>query len=256
VEDTQIIAPVMGGPAVANAPGPLGGSGGSVAIAIAADGQQNVRQPGFAEQAVFVPGTGYVQPGYAQAGYAQAGYAQPTYVTTAYAGQTYPEPGYTLPAGYQYDAYPADAEAAQPLPRRHPVLLVSSILGALTLLSLAGWFGYRWTQSQYFVDQADGQIAIFQGIPQNLGPLTLHHSVEVMDANVADLPRHFADSLPIRADSLADARQRAVSLLATLPTEPEQPASPTATVTAPAPTPTPPAPADAPTGNEGGGEHN
>jgi protein phosphatase len=38
----------------------------------------------------------------------------------------------------------------------------------------AGTFSaYTWTQSQYYVGEHDGQIAIYQGIPQNLGPFHL-----------------------------------------------------------------------------------
>lgn len=38
----------------------------------------------------------------------------------------------------------------------------------------AGTFSaYAWTQSQYFVGEHDGEIAIYRGIPQSLGPLHL-----------------------------------------------------------------------------------
>ena len=56
-----------------------------------------------------------------------------------------------------------------------------SILATLVLvlaLVVAGFLGYQWTQSQYYVTIADGKVAIFQGIPQALGPLELSHLVE------------------------------------------------------------------------------
>ncbi|MDR0505143.1 MAG: protein phosphatase 2C domain-containing protein [Bifidobacteriaceae bacterium] len=48
--------------------------------------------------------------------------------------------------------------------------------------------GYRWSQSQFYVGQADGQVSIFQGINQQIGPIKLSHLVERTRWRVADLP--------------------------------------------------------------------
>ncbi|GEN81498.1 PP2C family protein-serine/threonine phosphatase [Actinotalea fermentans] len=91
------------------------------------------------------------------------------------------------------------------------VLVVVAVLaGAVT----AGWLGYRWTQTQYYVGVADGRVAVYRGIPQSVGPLALSEVVEKSDVRVDDLPAYFrdrlADTLP--ADDLADARDRVDSL--------------------------------------------
>ena len=47
------------------------------------------------------------------------------------------------------------------------VLLVAAIVAAFVL-------GYQWTQTRYYVGESNGRVAIFQGIQQNLGPISLH----------------------------------------------------------------------------------
>ncbi len=90
------------------------------------------------------------------------------------------------------------------------ILLVVAGLGA------AGWAGYRWTQSQYYVGVADGQVAVFRGIPENAGPVTLSTPIELTGTRVDDLPGYVVDRLEttIPAESLEDARARAERLVA------------------------------------------
>ena len=47
------------------------------------------------------------------------------------------------------------------------VLLIAAIVAAFVL-------GYQWTQTRYYVGESNGRVAVFQGIQQNLGPLSLH----------------------------------------------------------------------------------
>lgn len=61
--------------------------------------------------------------------------------------------------------------------RRRVTWLVSIIVILGVLLGI-GFTAYRWTQSRYFVGQAAGVVVIYQGIQQNLGPITLHQVVE------------------------------------------------------------------------------
>jgi PPM family protein phosphatase len=80
-------------------------------------------------------------------------------------------------------------------------LAVIAIIAALIL-------GYRWTQSHYYVG-ADGQtVAIFQGVQQNLGPISLHSVHEQTSLRLSDLPAYWRESVvnTISADSLADAQ--------------------------------------------------
>lgn len=114
-------------------------------------------------------------------------------------------------------------------PRRW--VTVVAILLVVAGLGVAGWAGYRWTQTQYYVGVADGQVAVFRGIPESAGPLTLSTPVELTGTRVDDLPGYVVDRLEttIPASSLGDARARAERLVAeaTDGTTTEEPAAPT-----------------------------
>jgi serine/threonine protein phosphatase PrpC len=130
---------------------------------------------------------------------------------------------------------PADDDAR---PRRRPWLAVLVWLVVLGGLGYAAWWAYGWTQDQYYVGIADGQVAVYRGIPQEAGPLTLSQPVELTGTPVDDLPAYWTERLDgtIRASSLDEAVVRADQLIAeALPT--------------PSPTPTPsvsPSPSVAP----------
>jgi serine/threonine protein phosphatase PrpC len=121
---------------------------------------------------------------------------------------------------YQPDVQPEedldDAVADEETPRKRRAWL--TVLGALLLiigLVLAGWGGYRWTQTQYYVGESDGQVAVFRGIPATAGPLTFSTPVELTGTRVDELPGFVADRVneTIRATSLEDARGRADRLI-------------------------------------------
>ena len=46
----------------------------------------------------------------------------------------------------------------------------------------------RWINSQYYVQATDQQIVIYQGIPQNLGPLEISRPIEVSPIRLDSLP--------------------------------------------------------------------
>nr|WP_216648174.1 protein phosphatase 2C domain-containing protein [Isoptericola chiayiensis] len=139
----------------------------------------------------------------------------------------------------------------RPAPRRRPwigVLVAILVLGGL---GYGGWWAYGWTQDQYYVGVADGEVAVFQGIPQDAGPLTLSHPVDWTGTAVDELPAYWVDRLDgtIRASSESEARARADALI--------DEALPTPTPT-PTPSPSPstspsPAPSPTPTGRGGDG---
>ena len=60
------------------------------------------------------------------------------------------------------------------------VLLIAAIVTTFLL-------GYQWTQTRYYVGESNGRVAIYQGIQQNLGPLSLHELHTETTIDVADL---------------------------------------------------------------------
>ena len=79
-------------------------------------------------------------------------------------------------------------------------------LAAIALV-LAGWLGYRWTQMHYFVGVSDGNVAIFQGVQQSIGPISLSHVYQTTSISVDELPAYQQEAVEatISADSLRDA---------------------------------------------------
>jgi len=82
------------------------------------------------------------------------------------------------------------------------LLLVAIVLGIV--------LGYQWTQSRYFVgENADGNVAIFQGVQQDLGPIRLSHVYKETATPVSGLTGYERQQVKstINADSLTDAKR-------------------------------------------------
>src|SRR4051812_12051084 len=63
-------------------------------------------------------------------------------------------------------------EREEPEPRRHPVRTSLLLLALLVVLGGGLYFGYRYTQNQYYVGATDsGQLAIFRGVPGQIAGL-------------------------------------------------------------------------------------
>lgn len=144
----------------------------------------------------------------------------------------------------------ADAEERRRRRRRRSilgtVLLLIAVAGTLILV-------YNWTQSQYYVAISDGKVAIYQGIPQTLGPISLSHVVETYDEPALDelderMRKRLEETVP-RA-SLADARSYIEDTVSAQASTPEATATPTPPhvpqPTSPQPSPAPPPSASRP----------
>ena len=84
---------------------------------------------------------------------------------------------------------PQDDEAEPELPRRSRfgwVLPLVSLIAAIAVV-VGGWFGWKWTQTQYYVLGKDGAVVIYQGIPQSIGSWKLSHAVEITDVKLDQL---------------------------------------------------------------------
>ena len=84
---------------------------------------------------------------------------------------------------------PVDDEAEADAPRRPHfawLLPVISLMLAIGVV-IAGWLGWQWSQSQYYVMGKDGSVVIFQGIPQSIGSWNLSHAVEITDVKLDQL---------------------------------------------------------------------
>jgi protein phosphatase len=94
-------------------------------------------------------------------------------------------------------------------------------LKILSLLVLAGaaiaggsYAAYSWSQQQYFVGEADGHVAIYQGVSQNIGPWELSHVVEQSDIALGDLPDFYRSKLDstVSTAHVEDARKLVTDL--------------------------------------------
>lgn len=94
--------------------------------------------------------------------------------------------------------------------------------------------GYRWTQTQYYVAPAGDKVAVYQGIPQDIGPISLSHVHEVTDIVIDKLTPVAQERLdtPITRGSLAEAREVVSALQAQVVLEAPPTPQPTATPSA------------------------
>jgi len=84
-------------------------------------------------------------------------------------------------------ALPPKPPPAEPPRRRRPgrtLWLAAVSAGLLVVLAGGGYGAYRWSQVQFFVGASAGSVAIYRGLPQDLGPIRL----STVDQVAADVP--------------------------------------------------------------------
>jgi protein phosphatase len=82
------------------------------------------------------------------------------------------------------------------------IALVLAIVAAIVV-------GYEWTQSRYYVGMSpDRKVAIYQGVQQGIGPISLSHLYQESDVRVDSLPAYDKQQVEqtINADNLQAAR--------------------------------------------------
>jgi len=160
-------------------------------------------RPPQGPQGAFGPPSGYDG---ATAGFGPAeGYGEPQ--------GAFGEPYGTFGGAEQaYDDY--DGEDA---PRRKGRWLKISLALAVTLglIGGAGYFGWRWTQGQYYVGADGDVVAVYRGINQNLAGLNLSSVYQQYgDVELKYLPAYQRTQVTktIQAKSLDDAREQVKNL--------------------------------------------
>ncbi|WP_194397041.1 PP2C family protein-serine/threonine phosphatase [Microbacterium atlanticum] len=93
--------------------------------------------------------------------------------------------------------------------RRRRIGWIAGVLLALLLLFGAAWIGYQWTQTRYFVGADEDTVVIYQGVQQNIGPISLstpHEDTGIPLDSLSDFARATVEGT-ISASSLSDARR-------------------------------------------------
>jgi PPM family protein phosphatase len=94
-------------------------------------------------------------------------------------------------------------------PRRRWPIVTSVLLLLLIVIAGGGYFGWRYTQNQFYVGTDKGEIAIFRGINQTLGGVHLSHVYQRTAIPVNRVPTTDQQSImaTINANGLADAQR-------------------------------------------------
>ncbi len=104
---------------------------------------------------------------------------------------------------------PADEDEEEDPSGRWPRVKPWLLPVAALLVVIAGlWGAYAWTQTQYYVSSDTQHVIIYKGVPQTLGPLSLHSVAEVSDLSVSALKPFEKARIDagLRTDSLTAAR--------------------------------------------------
>ncbi len=107
-----------------------------------------------------------------------------------------------------------DADLADHPTRGHRSVRIVAIAVVALLLAGGAFAAWHWVREQYFVGVYAGQVAVFRGLPQNLGPIdlaTLDHTTGVL---VDTLPP--ADQDSVKAGLVVDSSNQAAQKVAAL----------------------------------------
>jgi protein phosphatase len=149
--------------------------------------------------------------------------------------------------GTTHDDDPHEAPAVgPPASKRRWAFRGLATLLVLGLLTAGGYAAYAWSQKQYYVGADAGQVAIYRGLPQDIGPVRMSSVYERQDVALSALPAYSQEQVrgAITADGLGDARTKVQELrqqaldCAASPTSAPSLAATASPTTSPAATPT------------------
>jgi serine/threonine protein phosphatase PrpC len=92
--------------------------------------------------------------------------------------------------------------------RRRRITWLVGIIVIATLIATTLFVGYRWSQSLYYVGADGATVAIYRGIQQDLGPISLHSVYSETSVQLDALPSYTRKTVEdtISASDLADAK--------------------------------------------------
>jgi PPM family protein phosphatase len=124
--------------------------------------------------------------------------------------RTRPEPGVDTNWAERMGRY-GKTQGTEPAPTRNRRRgrVAAAILGVIVILAILVGGGYALLSRSFFVGDAEGQIAIFNGVPQSVVGLDLFWLREETDLATDDLPPFRADQVRegVTASSLTQARE-------------------------------------------------
>jgi PPM family protein phosphatase len=132
-----------------------------------------------------------------------------------------------------------DGDDADAKPKRRRGMMLALLVLAIALVGGGGYAAYAWSQQQYFVGTQAGNVAIYKGLPQDVGPVHLSSLYERQDLAVEQLPSYWRDQVQQRitapdlpkARAVVDNLRQQAALCATPTTSPTSTPSSTPTST-------------------------
>ncbi|HET7800166.1 MAG TPA: serine/threonine-protein phosphatase, partial [Humibacillus xanthopallidus] len=112
-----------------------------------------------------------------------------------------------------------EVELAEEAPRSRRSRIARRVTGAVVIvavLAAGGYAAWAWSQRQFFVAADAGRVAIFRGVSQDLGPISLSRVESASDVEMSDLPLDVQGSVQrtISARDLPDAQAKVQALRA------------------------------------------
>lgn len=91
--------------------------------------------------------------------------------------------------------------------RKRRVSWLAFVLIVVAAIAAACILGYQFTQRHYFVGAVNGQVTVFQGVQQDIGPIKLSHVYKTTTIDLADLSPYYRQQVEatMNANNLAEA---------------------------------------------------